>query len=203
MKSLARNSSRAWSHVQVRRPSRTLASDAFLNSNSTSLPSPSVSPSARNSTSIKPSFGLIHQTKCKSTSSNRQSSRLNHQSKTSLHWFYDHPEIDAAAAKPSVRLTPATILYTGKSGDPGHIFKSAQYLHKELPVRVAHRIASFRSLPFIVGSNPTILSIHETYIRSFYMLTEFPCVSTIHNDDSPPKALSLTLSLSLCHATFR
>lgn len=37
--------------------------------------------------------------------------------------------------------------------------KSAQYLHKELPVRIAHRIAGFRKLPFIVGCNPTILSV--------------------------------------------
>lgn len=167
MKSLGSTSSRlfsSWSHVPV----RTFTSDAFLNS-TPQLSTSSVS-NARNATTITPSFKFVHQ-------SNRQSSRLNHESKTSLHWFYDHPEIDAAAAKTSVRLTPATILYTGKSGDPGHIYKSAQYLHKELPVRVAHRIASFRSLPFIVGSNPTILSIHETYIRSFYMLTEFPCVS--------------------------
>ena len=37
--------------------------------------------------------------------------------------------------------------------------RSAQYLHKELPVRIAHRIAGFRGLPFIVGCNPTILSV--------------------------------------------
>lgn len=96
-----------------------------------------------------------------------------------LQWFYDHPAIDAAAEKQSVRLTPAAILYTGRSADVGHVLKSAQYLHKELPVRVAHRIHSFRSLPFIVGCNPIILAIHELYIRSFYLLHDFPVVSTI------------------------
>lgn len=95
----------------------------------------------------------------------------------SLQWFYDHPVIDCFAEKPSVRLTPETILYTGKSGDEAHLVKSAQYLHKELPVRVAHRVSSFRSLPFIVGCNPTILSVHELYIRTFYLLTDFPAVS--------------------------
>ena len=37
--------------------------------------------------------------------------------------------------------------------------RSAQYLCKELPVRIAHRIAGFRHLPFIVGCNPTILQV--------------------------------------------
>ena len=37
--------------------------------------------------------------------------------------------------------------------------RSAQYLHKELPVRIAHRIAGFRGLPFIVGCNPSILAV--------------------------------------------
>ena len=30
---------------------------------------------------------------------------------------------------------------------------------KELPVRIAHRIQGFRTLPFIVGCNPTILDV--------------------------------------------
>ena len=44
--------------------------------------------------------------------------------------------------------------------------RSAQYLHKELPVRIAHRIAGFRGLPFIVGCNPTILSVVSLSIRT-------------------------------------
>lgn len=40
---------------------------------------------------------------------------------------------------------------------------SAKYLHKELPVRIAHRIKGFRSLPFIIGCNPTILQVVRTH----------------------------------------
>lgn len=40
-----------------------------------------------------------------------------------------------------------------------HSQSSAKYLHKELPVRIAHRIKGFRSLPFIIGCNPTILQV--------------------------------------------
>ncbi|ESO95382.1 hypothetical protein LOTGIDRAFT_116873 [Lottia gigantea] len=91
--------------------------------------------------------------------------------------YYYQSAIDQAANKPSVRLTPAAILYSGKSQDKSHILRSAQYLHKELPVRIAHRIAGFRGLPFIVGCNPTILQVHELYIRAFHILSEFPQVS--------------------------
>ncbi|XP_036392816.1 3-methyl-2-oxobutanoate dehydrogenase [lipoamide] kinase, mitochondrial-like isoform X2 [Megalops cyprinoides] len=74
----------------------------------------------------------------------------------------------------SVRLTPTTMLYAGKSADGHHILSSAKYLQKELPVRIAHRIKGFRSLPFIIGCNPTILQVHELYIRAYHMLSDFP-----------------------------
>ena len=61
------------------------------------------------------------------------------------------------------------------------MLRSAQYLHRELPIRVAHRIASFRSLPFIIGCNPTILAVHELYIRAFHILNDFPEI--LSNED--------------------
>ncbi|XP_051632208.1 3-methyl-2-oxobutanoate dehydrogenase [lipoamide] kinase, mitochondrial [Manacus candei] len=88
--------------------------------------------------------------------------------------FYHQPAIDAAADKPSVRLTPTTLLYSGRSQDGSHILNSARYLQQELPVRIAHRIQGFRNLPFIIGCNPTILHVHELYIRAFQKLSDFP-----------------------------
>ncbi|XP_078600109.1 branched-chain alpha-ketoacid dehydrogenase kinase-like isoform X1 [Branchiostoma floridae x Branchiostoma japonicum] len=101
--------------------------------------------------------------------------------------FYNQSAIDIAAEKPSVRLTPTTILYAGKSPDNSHILRSAQYLYKELPVRVAHRIRDFRHLPFIVGCNPTILHVHELYIRSFHLLSEFPPVEDFESEEKYTK----------------
>ena len=54
---------------------------------------------------------------------------------------------------------------------------SAQFLHKELPVRLAQRVSGFRSLPFIVGVNPDIAEVHELYIRAFHILNSVPPVS--------------------------
>lgn len=78
------------------------------------------------------------------------------------------------AEKPSVRLTPTMMLYSGHSQDGSHLLKSGCYLQQELSVRIAHRIKAFRSLPFIIGCNPTILRVHELYVRVFQKLTDFP-----------------------------
>jgi len=88
--------------------------------------------------------------------------------------YYNQSSIDAAAKKNSVRLVPTTMLYTGRNTDRSNVIRSAQYLHMELPVRIAHRIDGFRGLPFIVGCNPSILQVHEMYIRAFHILQEFP-----------------------------
>ena len=39
----------------------------------------------------------------------------------------------------------------------------------------------FRNLPFIVGCNPTILAVHELYIRAFHILNDFPEI--LSNED--------------------
>ncbi|XP_045033117.1 3-methyl-2-oxobutanoate dehydrogenase [lipoamide] kinase, mitochondrial-like [Daphnia magna] len=107
------------------------------------------------------------------------------QSNPSVSSYYkvnNQSAIDTAAGKPSVRLTPYMILYSGKSHDGSHLLKSAQYLWKELPVRIAHRIHEFRSLPFIIGCNPTILEVHELYIRAFNILNNHPAIRTADDE---------------------
>ena len=77
-----------------------------------------------------------------------ESSRERNQTVTS---YYNQTAIDEACQQNSVRLTPSTIMYSGRSTDGTHAMKSAKYLHRELPIRISHRIAGFRNLPFIVG----------------------------------------------------
>uniref|UniRef100_A0AAQ5YVF5 Protein-serine/threonine kinase n=1 Tax=Amphiprion ocellaris TaxID=80972 RepID=A0AAQ5YVF5_AMPOC len=95
----------------------------------------------------------------RSTSSMQGISELARERSKTVTSFYNQSAIDVSAEKASVRLTLATLLYSGKSPDGHHILSSAKYLHKELPVRIAHRIKGFRSLPFIIGCNPTILQV--------------------------------------------
>ncbi|CAI5642805.1 unnamed protein product [Oreochromis niloticus] len=95
----------------------------------------------------------------RSTSSMQGYSEMARERSKTVTSFYNQSAIDSSAEKASVRLTLATLLYSGKSADGHHILSSAKYLHKELPVRIAHRIKGFRSLPFIIGCNPTILQV--------------------------------------------
>lgn len=98
---------------------------------------------------------------------------------TTVTSYYNQQSIDKAASKPSVRLTPPTIMYADYNSNNGAgIMRSAQYLHQELPIRIAHRIAAIRNLPFIVGCNPSILAVHELYIRAFTILNDFPAILT-------------------------
>ncbi|XP_037126171.1 3-methyl-2-oxobutanoate dehydrogenase [lipoamide] kinase, mitochondrial isoform X2 [Syngnathus acus] len=75
------------------------------------------------------------------------------------------------------RSKTVTSFYNQSAIDVSAEKSSAKYLHKELPVRIAHRIKGFRSLPFIVGCNPTILQVHELYIRAYHMLSDFPPIA--------------------------
>lgn len=93
--------------------------------------------------------------------------------------YYNQHSIDRASEKPSIRLTPMTIMYSSITEDNDHdSLRSAQYLHRELPIRIAKRIIGFRLLPFIVGCNPTILAVHELYIRAFHKLNDHPPILT-------------------------
>lgn len=87
--------------------------------------------------------------------------------------YYNQSDIERVAELNSIRLTPWSVLYTGGAETEKNLLQSAQYLHRELPVRVAHRIKSFHSLPFIIGCNPIILSVHDLYIKSFKQLYNF------------------------------
>lgn len=96
--------------------------------------------------------------------------------------YYYQSIVDEYASKSPVRLQPMTMLYQSKSTGGEHLLRSGQYLHRELLVRLAHRISLFRKLPFILSSNPSLLSLHERYIKALYKLHKFPKVKTIEID---------------------
>ncbi len=39
---------------------------------------------------------------------------------------------------------------------------SAQFLHNELPVRLAHRVAELENLPYGLSAKPHVLKVHST-----------------------------------------
>ncbi|KAE8209605.1 hypothetical protein CF327_g6426 [Tilletia walkeri] len=53
------------------------------------------------------------------------------------------------------------------------LLHSARFTSTELPIRLSHRVADFRALPFIVASNPYISRIAQLYAQGFATLAAF------------------------------
>ncbi len=84
-------------------------------------------------------------------------------------------------------LTLSSLLTHGPQ--PGQVptisqlIESAEFTRRELPVRLARRVGGFRSLPFIVGSNPYIQRIARLYSQSFETLAQFPEIVDLEDHD--------------------
>lgn len=80
------------------------------------------------------------------------------------------PAIQSYAMKPT---TPVSLEYLLELGMQNHL-GVAQYVHHELPIRLARRIKAIQLLPFIVGINPHIRSIYDLYHTSFMSILSLP-----------------------------
>ena len=58
------------------------------------------------------------------------------------------------------------------------LIETARDLHDQLLVRLAHCLCFFQSIPFLPAVNPTLLSLHERYLKLFEKLTKFPDIQT-------------------------
>ncbi|CAF0923414.1 unnamed protein product [Rotaria sordida] len=108
--------------------------------------------------------------------------------------FYCQTAIEQYATKHSTLLTPLTMMCIGKTEDGSHLLRSAQYLHRDLPIRFAHRIDDFRNLPFVVACNPLLLELHERFIKIFHTLHTFPPIKTLEQEQDFTALLKNTLS---------
>jgi len=66
---------------------------------------------------------------------------------------------------------------------PIDLIKTASDLHDQLLVRIAHCLNQFQSIPFLPGVNPTLLSLHERYLKAFEKLAHFPQIKTTKDEE--------------------
>ncbi|KAL9672521.1 hypothetical protein QQ045_028772 [Rhodiola kirilowii] len=59
---------------------------------------------------------------------------------------------------------------------------SAQFLHKELPVRIARRTVELESLPYGLSHKPDVLKVRDWYLDSFRDLRSFPDIKTSEDE---------------------
>ena len=59
---------------------------------------------------------------------------------------------------------------------------SAQFLHKELPVRFAHRVAELENLPLGLSSKDQVQTVRDWYVESYDELKSFPAIETMEDE---------------------
>ena len=59
---------------------------------------------------------------------------------------------------------------------------SAQFLHKELPVRLAHRVAELENLPLGLSSKEQVRAVRDWYVESYDELKSFPKIENMEDE---------------------
>lgn len=55
----------------------------------------------------------------------------------------------------------------GQKPSQGTLFKASQFLHEELPIRLAHRVKELEELPHHLSEMPSIIKVKNWYAESF------------------------------------
>ncbi|PON64837.1 Nitrogen fixation negative regulator NifL [Parasponia andersonii] len=71
----------------------------------------------------------------------------------------------------------------GSKPTPRNLLISAQFLHKELPIRIARRAIELQTLPYGLSHKPAVLKVRDWYLDSFRDLRSFPDIKDT-NDES-------------------
>jgi 26S proteasome regulatory subunit T1 len=79
-------------------------------------------------------------------------------------------------------LTLGTLLATARPLTPESVLTSVSYAQAEIPRRLATRIRSLESLPFIVGTNPYIARILDGFRKSFLWSATYPQVKNMEEN---------------------
>ncbi|KAK7023804.1 CMGC/DYRK/DYRK2 protein kinase [Favolaschia claudopus] len=86
------------------------------------------------------------------------------------------------ASSPSVPLDLANLLSFGRPVTPTSVLSSVQFAIAEIPRRLAKRARSLETLPYLVGTNPYVAKTLDAYRDSFRLLTTYPAVTTVEEN---------------------
>src|SRR4029453_6078612 len=80
-------------------------------------------------------------------------------------------------------VTLKQLLDFGSNPTPETLLVGAQFLHKDLPVRLAHRIKELEALPFGLSTMPSVRLLRDMYVESFCDLVESPLPDRIQDEE--------------------
>lgn len=98
-------------------------------------------------------------------------------------------DIFANALKKQTGVSLKYMLDFGSKPIERQLILSAQFLHNELPVRLAHRVAELENLPYGLSAKPHVLKVRDWYVESFKELRSFPKVRDANDEVSFTKLL--------------
>lgn len=91
-------------------------------------------------------------------------------------------EIEFLAAKPSSPITLRQLYEHSRLGDEGTAVEAAQYLHREMPIRLAKMVRELEKLPPALLSTSGMQLVLNWYVQSFREIREFPFPQTSEGD---------------------
>ncbi|KAI7826308.1 alpha-ketoacid dehydrogenase kinase [Kickxella alabastrina] len=86
-------------------------------------------------------------------------------------------KISHFARFPQTGVSLRQMVEFGQNPSQGTLLRAAQFLHDELPIRLAHRVVELDTLPDNLNQMPSVLRVKRMYIDSFNELINFPKVS--------------------------
>ena len=86
------------------------------------------------------------------------------------------------ASKKQTGVSLKYMLDFGQNPIDRQLLLSAQFLHRELPVRLAHRAKELENLPYGLSTNKHIMTVRDWYVESLLDLIRLPKPKTFEDD---------------------
>ncbi|ORZ16997.1 branched-chain alpha-ketoacid dehydrogenase [Absidia repens] len=121
-------------------------------------------------------------------------------SQSSTTWephFYMNKVLDKYASQKATPVTLRQLLFYERHRTKKRLLTSANYVRKELPIRIAHRLREFQNLPFIVGVNPHMQQVYRLYWEAFDRLRAVPPIETLDQNQRFCEMLHTSLQAHL------
>ncbi|CAO3667360.1 unnamed protein product [Rhizopus stolonifer] len=97
--------------------------------------------------------------------------------------FYMNKILDNYLNQSPTPLTLRQLMFYERHCNTKRLLKSANYVRKELPIRIAHRIREFQKLPYILGTNPHIQCVYDLYWQAFDRIRNMPEIQSRQDNE--------------------
>jgi len=85
-----------------------------------------------------------------------------------------YEKIKHFAKFPQTGVSLRQMVMFGQKPSQGTLLKASQFIHEELPIRLAHRVKELEELPNNLSDMPSIIKVKNWYAQSFQELIEMP-----------------------------